>query len=256
MRNLFLLFFIAIFTFISCNEQDKIIQLNSILDASYELNNRTLNNYKGDYYMIIQENYRRKVIELNKLDLKFENLISTINNSIVNKKWNLKKIDSASNEIFKELPNIVDNRKDYLLPEFKKPKTNSNELYLKYIKNRLVIAMTYAFEYNSQITVAHCVFGELKIDSIISKQNKNGIKLTLTSRNGQTKEEKRQVLINNIKFNGLEKKIDYKLKDNYSFTDIEFDSLQKGIYKINGVLRFYEREGKVDIPFHKEFKIE
>ena len=55
---------------------------------------------------------------------------------------------------------------------------------------------------------------------------------------------------------GKEEKVDCKLKDNYSFVDIELDSLQSGIYKINGILRFYNRKQKFDIPFEKEFKVE
>lgn len=52
------------------------------------------------------------------------------------------------------------------------------------------------------------------------------------------------------------KKIYYKLKDNYSFADIEFDSLQSGIYKISGILKYYDRSGELESWFEKEFEVE
>jgi hypothetical protein len=257
MKNRFLVYFLAIFTLFSCNnQQGEITELNSFLQANYEFNIRTLNKYKGNYYQIIEEKPSRKDEKLIQLDSKFELLISNIDIAITNKESKLENITLESNEILNEIPKIVNNRKDYLLPEFKQSNTNSNELSLKYIKNRLVIAMAYAFEYNSTRTVWVDGLYKIKVDSIISRKTKNGTELTLTSKYGQDIRENRHIIINKIEFNGIEKKADYKLNKNYSFADIEFDSLQKGNYKINGLLRYYERDGKIDIPFQKEFKVE
>ena len=231
-------------------------QMNSFLQANYEFNNRTLNKNKGEYYRIIEEMPTRKIEKLNQLDSKFELLISKIDNAISNKESNLKTIIAESNEILIEIPKLVDNRKDYLLPEFKQPESDSDDLSLKYVKNRLVIAMAYVFEYASRQTYSVDGLYKVQIDSVITRKTDNGIKLTLTSKYGHNIKENRHIIIDNIEFNGQEKKVNYNLKDNYSFADVEFDSLKSGTYKINGILRFYHRERKFDIPFDKVFTVE
>lgn len=255
-RSIVLIFSVSIFTFFSCNNnQEELKEIHLFLQDNFEFNNRTLNKNKGDYYRIIEEMPSRKIEKLNILDSKFELLISKIDKAISNKESNLKIINSELNQILNQIPKIVNNRKDYLLPEFKQPKTESNELSLKYMKNRLVIAMAYAFEYASRQTYSVDGLNKVKIDSIISRKTKNGIKLTLTSRFGQPIRENRHILIDKIELNGKEEKVDFKLKDNYSIADIEFDSLQTGTYKIDGILRFYHRERKFEIPFDKTFKV-
>jgi len=257
MKSQILVYFLSIFILFSCNNKDnELTEMNSFLQANFEFNNRTLNKNKGDYYRIIEEMPSREIEKLNELDSRFESLIFAIDRAIKNKEKNLENIIAESNEILNEVPKIVDNRKDYLLPEFKQPKTDSKDLSLKYIKNRLVIAMAYAFEYASRQTYSVDGLYKVDIDSIISRKTDSGIKLTLTSRFGQPIKENRHILINKIELNGKEQKIDFELKDNYSFADIELDSLQSGIYKMNGILRFYHREQKFDIPFEKEFKVE
>ena len=119
-----------------------------------------------------------------------------------------------------------------------------------------MIAMAYAFEFDSRKTSWIFTLNEVKIDSVISQQKENGIILTLTSKTGQESKKNRHIVIQSIKLNGKERNIDYELKDNHSFADIEFDSLQKGSYYINGVLRYYTRNGKIDIPFDKKFDYE
>ncbi|MFC7445315.1 hypothetical protein [Mesoflavibacter profundi] len=256
MKNQFLVLFFATLILVSCKDQkEELIEINTFLLANYEFNNRTLNKNKGEYYRIIEEMPSREIEKLNELDSRFESLISTINKAIENKEKNLKNIVVESDKILNELPKIVDNRKDYLLQEFKQPKTGSNDLSLKYLKNRLVIAMAYAFEYASRQTYSIDGLYKVKVDSIIQRKTDNGIKLTLTSRFGQPIKENRHILINKIELNGKEEKINFKLKDNFSFADIELDSLQTGNYKMNGILRFYHREQKFDIPFEKEFKV-
>jgi hypothetical protein len=259
MKNQILVYFLSIFilSLSSCkNQEEELTEINSFLQTNFEFNNRTLNKNKGDYYRIIEEMPSREIEKLNELDSRYELLISAINKAIENKGNNLENIIAESNEILNEVPKIVDNRKDYLLPEFKQPKTGSYDLSLKYIKNRLAIAMAYAFEYASRQTYSVDGLYKVDIDSIISRKIDNGIKLTLTSKFGQSIKENRHILINKIELNGKEEKIDFKLNDNYSFADIELDSLQSGIYKINGILRFYHREQKFDISFEKEFKVE
>ncbi|EDP95304.1 hypothetical protein U8527_15910 [Kordia algicida OT-1] len=257
MKNQILVYFLIISTFFSCNtQQEELSEMHLFLQANYEFSNRTLNKNKGDYYRMIEDVPRKKIENLHELDVKFEMLISKIDSAIKHKESNLESIIAESDEILNEVPKMVNNRKDYLLPAFKQPITNSNDLTLKYIKNRLVIAMAYVFEYASRITYAVDGLYSVKVDDIITRKTESGIKLTLTSRHGQAIKENRHIIIDKIERNGVEEKVEYKLKDNYAIADVALDSLQTGIYKINGMLRFYHREGKFDIPFDKTITVE
>ncbi|PQJ31984.1 hypothetical protein BST92_08630 [Nonlabens arenilitoris] len=255
MRLLFVLLCSTFFLF-SCEEKiEGSEEMSSYLRQSFEFNNRILNKYKAEYCQLTESQPSREIVRLNELDAKFKSLIIKIDEAILNDAYNLKNITSESKEIFNELPKIVDNRKDYLLNQLIEPKNNSHELRLRYLKNRLVIAMAYAFEYGSRKTLSVDSFYKVEIDSIISRKIENGIKLTFTSEYGQAIKENRHIIINQMELNGQQKMIDYKLKDNYSFADIEFQSLQKGTYEIDGALRFYGRDGEIDIPFHKTMEV-
>lgn len=260
MKKRFLLYFLGIIVFVSCkNTQDEMTELNSFLQTNYEFNTRAFNQYRGDYYQRIEEQPSRKNENLNQLDLKYELLIKDIDKAISSKEDNLEKIVADYQTIVNEIPEIVNHRKDYLPNNLDITKLNtsgSKEFYLNFIKNRLTIAMAYAFEYAGRITGVADGLYTVEVDSITTKRTENGIKLTLASKHGQSIKENRHIIINSIEFNGHEKNFDFNLKDNYSFADIELDSLQNGNYKINGILRFYHRERKFDIPFEKEFKVE
>lgn len=254
----YILFIILILSFFSCKKnQIEIDELNSFLQTNYEFNNRVLNKHKATYYNLISENPSRKIEKLNELDSIFTNLIFEIEKS--KKKSSNKLILSKSKELLQKLTKIVNNRKDYLTTEYDKLdylKLESDEVRLNYLKNKLVISMSYAFEYASLKTISCDGLILVEIDSIMSSKYKKGVKLTLTSKNGQIDRENRHILINNLILNGKESKLKYKIEDNYSFADIKFDSLKKGTYHLNGTLRYYEREGKIDIPFEKKFSIE
>ncbi|WP_179321170.1 hypothetical protein [Winogradskyella helgolandensis] len=256
MKNHFLVYFIAISTLFSCNnQQEELNEMNSFLKTNYEFSNRILDSNRADYYTLIQEKPSLKIEELNQLDSQLDKLIFKIDNAILNKEFDLEKTIAESNHILRELKKIVKHIEDYSFQEFEQPKTNSNELVLNYLKNRLVIATINAFEYANGFTSTEPKF-ERAVDSIITSKTENGIKLTLTSKFGQSITENRHVVINSIKFNGQEKKVYFKLKDNYSFADIEFDSLQSGTYKIDGLLKFYGRYGEVESWFEREFIVE
>ncbi|WCO03495.1 hypothetical protein [Psychroserpens ponticola] len=255
MKNRFLVYFLAIFTFFSCKNQQEEISDNSFYQANYEFSNKVLNRYKREYYLKIEEQPSRKIDELNQLDSRFQLLISNIDKAISNKDSNLEEITSEYNKILNAIPKIVNNRKDYLSSEFKPIKSNSNELNLNYIKNRLSIAMTYAFEYANRTTYASDKLITAKINSYSSKIGDNGIKVSLTSNLELYKIKNRHIIVNKIEFNGREKKVEYTLKERYSFVDFEFDSLQKGTYRINGIFRFYEGNKKIDIPINEVFTV-
>ena len=261
MKTQFLVYSLVIFTFFSCqNQREETTELNSFLQSNYEFNFRVLNHNRGNYFQRIEEQPYRAVDKIDQLDSKFEILIANIDRAIANKENNIENIISDFQIIMDEIPKIVNNRTDYLQTEFdniEKVKTDSNEFYLNCLKNRLVIATSYAFEYSVNNWIDDFDgLHKVNVNSYFTKINENGIKLSLTSKYGQTIRENRRIIINEIEFNGNEKKINYELKDNFSFADIEFDSLQKGSYQINGILRYYERDEIFDIPINEKFEVE
>ena len=260
MKNYFPVFIYIFFTLVSCNKREaEMNELNSYLLKNSEFNIRFFNAHRAKYFIKSEETYVINNEKLNQLDAKYEILIKKIDRAISSKDANLDEIVSDYQSIVCEIPNIINEKIVYSKDEIKsleKFKTNSKEFYLNSIKNRLVISMAYAFEYANNQVIMTCGLRELKVDDIIlSRTKENRVKLTLTSKQGQRIRDT-HILVNNIKLNGKEKKVDYELNENYSFADIEFDTLQKGNYQIKGSLRYYAPSGKIDIPFEKEFKVE
>ena len=89
----------------------------------------------------------------------------------------------------------------------------------------------------------------------MTKNQNDKIKITLSSDIAQIDRKNRHVVINNIMVNGVEKNVNYQIMDTYDFSDIILDSLPKGTYKLNGVLRYYLDFGKHEIPFEESFTV-
>lgn len=257
MRVQIILYLIISVFILSCDNSEKEQnELALFLEENFEFNNRLLNTYKAEYYQVSADQPSRKINRLEQLDETFEELMSDIDKAISNGTGKTDSIKSKTAKIKKELPLLVDNRQDYLLTNIQQPNVFKTELELRYLKNRLVISMAYAFEYASRKTVWVDGFYKIEVDSIITQKTKDGIKLTLTSEFGQAIDDDRHVVIKSIKLNGQPQDIDYKLKSNYSFADIDFPRLLNGTYEVKGALRFYGREGQIDIPFQKIFEVE
>ncbi|WP_179009249.1 hypothetical protein [Winogradskyella forsetii] len=256
MKNLFLVYFLVIFSFLSCkNQQDKLSELNLLYQDNYEFSNKILNRNRSFYYFIIEERPIQKIEALNQLDLSYQLLISDLDKAISNPQSNLKNITSEYNRIANEIPKIVNDRKNYLISGFEPIKPSSDELNLNAMKLRLTMAMAYAFEYAglASYQTDSTFFG---IKSYSSKTKCNGIKLSLTSNNDLKQAYNRNITIKKIELNGKEIELKYTYKDNYSFADIEFDSLQKGEYKINGIFKFSKEGYELQIPINEKFKVE
>lgn len=206
MKHHFPFYFAIVLTLFACNKKtDELNEMNSFLKTNFEFNNRILKSERRDYHTLIQELPSLKIDELDKLDSQFDLLIFKIDSLILAEETDLDKTISESNHIFRKAKEIVKNIADYSMEEFKKPKTNSNELILNHLKNRLVIAMSNAFQYANGFTLTSPTYTR-GIDSIITSKTENGIKLTLTSKYGQSVPDNRDIQINSIKFNGQEKK--------------------------------------------------
>ncbi|RED37915.1 hypothetical protein DFQ10_1141 [Winogradskyella eximia] len=260
MRKLLLLYYLLFFALSSCEKNiDEQTDFNSFLESNYEFNNRNLNQNRAYYYTRIEEIPEKKIDRLNNLDPKVEALISDIDKAIKNEKSSIENLISEYRIILDEIKQIVKFDKDYLITELnqrKKTKNYSNKFRLNIIKNELVIAMNYVFEYAN--TAKHYADGFRKLDSIntrITQIQNNSIKINLSSDIAQSIKENRHIIIDNIKLNGINEKIDYKIMENHSFADIELDSLKNGKYTLNGILRYYHRNGKIDIPFRETFEI-
>lgn len=257
MRIKILKLFLVFLLYNACNNpQKENSEINTFLKTNYEFNSRVLNLTKAKYYNLVSDQSSRRNIELEKIDIIFQSLIKEIDKAIIMKEDNIKTIIDKRENLLLKIPKTINNRKDFQIHKIKNIALSSNELQLNYIKNELVIALCYAFEYNSLITSINDSLSYVKVDNIEFRKTNNKYILTLSSKYGQRFPENRHILIKSIQENKNDKHVSYKIKDNYSFANIEFDTLQKGNYKINGVLKFYERDGEFEIPFEKTFSIE
>ncbi|WP_348745525.1 hypothetical protein [Tenacibaculum sp. 190524A05c] len=251
------LFYSLIFIFLfSCKpEQVEINELNNMLNENLKFNERVLNIFRGQYYQLASEKPARKIKNLDELDVKFDSLISLIDNAIItNTKNNYEKIILLSNEVLTKTHKIANYKTNTL--SFKLDETKDGLHKLKLLKGKLVLAMANTFEYACNIPCDLSIIRKVEIDSIISKHTNQGTNLTLTSKYGQSIKENRRIIINKIEHNGKEKKLDYTLNKNYSMVDIEFNSLEKGTYVIDGIFRVYTKDVNIDIPFNKKAIVE
>lgn len=255
--NNYIFIFVVLLVY-SCNdssrgETDKMIQF---LNTNYEFNLRVLNNNKAKYYNLVDDQPIRKNIKLERLDSIFKLLISEIDEALIKKEISKKVIFNKGNKFLSDLTETVRDRKDFQISNFQNIESKSDELQLNFIKNEIVIAMSYAFEYNSLLTSIRDGYSYAKIDKIVLDKFDNKYKLTLFSEFGQKNIKNGHVLINSIKRNKIYEKVSFNIKNNYSFADIEFDTLQPGTYKIEGIIKYYDREGEFEIPFQKPFVVE
>jgi len=228
------------------------IELNSFLEVNYEFNNKTFNLNRGHYYMRIEEQPSGKIEKLNELDSKFELLILDIDNAILNKKNNINKVILEYNNILNEVKKIVNLNKDYLIADFDsiiKTKTYSNKFRLNAIKNRLVIAMSYAFEYASRKRYAIDRLISVKIDTETTYQDKNSVKITLLSEHLQKTREKGHIIIDKFQLNNFDQ-IDNKvnsIESDSTLEKTEFDWVElTGITTDGGgILKVWRNEKQI-----------
>lgn len=252
-----ILFYSLIFIFLlSCKpKQVEINELNNMLNENFEFNERVLNLFRGQYYQIASEQPSRQIKNLDELDVKFDSLISLIDKALItNNKDDYQKIILQSNEVLTKTHKITNYKSNYF--SFKLDETEDELHKLRLLKGKLVLAMANTFEYACNIPCELSIIRKVEIDSIISKHTNQGTNLTLTSKYGQSIKENRRIIINKIEHNGKEKKLDYTLNKNYSMVDIEFNSLEKGTYVIEGIFRVYTKDGNIDIPFNKKAIVE
>ena len=261
MKNYLLVFGIITFTFLSCEKnQEEIKAFNSYLKANYEFNTKTLNIQKGEYYIRASEKIEFHNEKLNELDTKFEVLITDVEKAISSKETNIEHIIARYEEILNEIPQITNHNKEYLIKELGVgiyDKTNTIEFRLNIFKNKLVMSMYYAFEYINKPTFIACGFRRIESANTEIKHNTDkNVTVTLSSDVIQLEKENRQIIVNSIHHNGRKTETNHFINDNYAFADITLDSLQKGNYKLIGVVRYYLRSGKIDIPFEESFKVD
>lgn len=261
MKNYLYIISIWMLTLYSCNtNQKQMATFNSLLTENYEFATKTLNVNKGEYYLRIEERPEFKNPKLNQLDSTFEKLMKDID-EVIQENSNIEDIILRSEALLTAISEIVKNHEDYLTTPLNKmvyDESISSAYRLLLIKNKLSIAMSYAFEYafGNSILGLGCQFGRsASVDTKISYDTNNNVVITLAGKGIQQDRENRHIIINALERNGKATRVDHFLHTNYAFADIKFDSLQKGNYQLNGIVRYYKRTGKIDIPFEESFTV-
>jgi len=256
MKHQILVYLFVIFSIFSCkNQQDERTEFDLLYQDNYEFSNKILNRNRSFYYFILEERPHQKIEALNQLDLSYQSIISDIDTAILTKDNDMEIIISEYNRILNAIPKIVDDKKDFLLSGFEPIKRSSNELNPNFMKLRLTMAMAYAFEYAGQ--ALHMTGQELfEMNSYSSKTKDNGVKLSLTSNRALNKTYNRHIELDTIECNGKEIEIKYTYKDNFSFANIEFDSLEKGNYRIKGTFKYTKDGYDMVVPINEAFIVE
>jgi len=258
MKIKFLAYFTIALFVSSCEDgQYEMHELNSFLKANYDFNYRIYNQRKDQYYTFISEDSNNRYPMLDELDSDYKMLISKIDLAISDSITDIKPIILDYDNLSRKLVEFMNNSNDYLLPEIKlleEARNVSNEFRLNVIKNRLAIQMVYAYEFRYEPHLE--IPSSIELKSNIVKGNGGGIKLTLSNKIVQKHGNSGRIIITKFRLNGNNKKANYKTNKNYSFADVIFDSLENGNYTLDGVLRFYERDGEFEVPFSKNFVVE
>lgn len=239
----------------SCSNKEK--EIIPFLKTNYSFNERVLNHFREIYYVKSSEQVDVKIEELNVLDIRYKELIFKTNKAILDKDSNVKELLLEGNEILKKTLGIVNYREDFSTKKLPNIESKDSVFQLNLMKNKLVIAMSYAFEYAGRDRFS--VDRIRKLDSVNTRvtSNKNkSIQINLSSDIVQEIPRKRVVtLIDQMMYKGKEKKLNYTLINDYTFANILLDSLADGKYKLKGKVKIYNRNGEFDIPFEEKFEI-
>ncbi|TCI84888.1 hypothetical protein [Tenacibaculum sp. M341] len=252
MKKIFTLF-LFIVTIVSCSKKEE--EMNAFLKTNFDFNERALNHFKEIYYVKSSEQSYVKNEKLDILDIMYKQLISEIDIATLNKTSNVKDLIHRGNEILNKLKGIVDNNEEFFIHELFNEKSYNDSFQLNIMKNKLVMSMSYAFEYASRERFA--IGGFRKLDSVDTDvvRNNNKVQINLSSDIIQQLPSKRVVKVDQILFEGKQREINYELVKDYTFSNILLDSLSQGKYEIKGKVKIYDRAGEFDIPFKEKFEV-
>ncbi len=210
------------------------------------------------YHMIAEEKPSTRIKNLDAIYKTYGELSSKLNAAIVAENTEIEPLQTKYNQLLDEIEQFVKTDKSYtinrILTNNKNHQLNA-KYHLNIMRNNLVIAMSYAFEHSSKPASIKNNIKSLKHVDIKVTQNYYRTVLSLSSAIAQTSNEYRSVIVDKISKDGINTDMKYTVLDNTSFSDITFDSLQRGNYFIQGKLEFKERGKILVVPFSNEFEI-
>ena len=254
---------LIILTFTSCdNSKQEVEELNKFLKVNYEFNKNILNLQRSIYFTKIGDNPNRKLNGFSVVEKEYDKLIARIDNEILGKTDNIENLLNDYHSLIRKIEKLVKSNKKYTLDrkltDFETI-SNNDEFRLNIMKNNLVIVFTEALNYSNGTGWISDSFNSLNNETIETKvlsNYNNSATIVLSSKFAQTNKENRHIKIKEITLNGLKKNIKYKISENYSFSDIKLDSLEKGTYEINGFTKYYfDRDENLEIPFKQKIEI-
>ena len=253
-----LLYLIIISCLSSCNRDDKNDSINSFLITNFDFNTRDLNTKKAYYNQLsIEQPNKYGSFKLN--DSIYKVIQKKLDNSI---SQNHKASDSLLikyQKFINYLETAVEGDSTYmihdkmLIPDDLK---NDSQTHVLILKNNLAISMSYTYEYLTRYRTYDdnfYVFDHIDAKAIINNVNKTEI--ILSSEIAQHNPYNRHVLVDQLTSNRKKIDLKYESVEDFSFYKIVLDSLENGIYNLEGRVKYYNRDGEFEVPFSQEFEV-
>ncbi|WP_298420350.1 hypothetical protein [uncultured Kordia sp.] len=265
--RLLLSFSFIFYSFSSCQIEvsDELKTFTAFLETNHAFNIIGLNRAKAIYFKKSKEIPIIHSEKLNTINVAYERLMLKIDRSITVKETSIEPLIQEYDNFFTEIKTLFLSL--YNLPTHYRKKLaphitamndiNFNTEYrLKAMKNSLTLSMIFAYQsiYGSLVTTSVCGIIRVRINTAVAL-HENLAKITLKSALIQTVEEEKNISIDKITVNGIDKKLKYNIAKNQNFTDIILDSLAPGTYQIEGKVQYFDRNGKKDIPFRETFEV-
>lgn len=232
--------------------------LNSFLNENYQIKAKVLKNQQEEYSIKVQEIPRTRNIKLDTVWIKYEALISKLTQNITSKNHSIETIQNEYHQLLNEIETIVQKEDGYTIDRLLTTNNTSQldkEYHLRMMRNNLIIAMSYTFEYlNKPPSIIHDVSTIKHIETKV-KQLDDRVLITLSSVKAQLVQKGRHLFIDQILLNDSKINIEPTIVKNVSFANIVLDSLQSGNYSIQGKIHINEEGKIIEIPFLQKFEV-
>ncbi|MEM6722029.1 MAG: hypothetical protein AAF611_22060 [Bacteroidota bacterium] len=246
----------------SCDQNDirkDLKALNSFLYENYKTNEKVLKNELEEYKIRCEEQPQTQNPKLDVVYSKYKELTPQISERIVSKNTDVKAIQYGYEKVLNALELIVQNHEGYTINRILSNANASqldSEYQLQIMRNNLVMAMSYAFEYvnNPPNSFRQDIANLTQVDSEVS-QLYNRTRITLSAAALQIPSKNKYVSVDRILLNDSEIDTSPEILNNTAFGTIILDSLQSGKYFIQGKLRLHKDKNIFDMPFLQKFEV-
>ncbi|WP_298511564.1 hypothetical protein [uncultured Kordia sp.] len=241
------------------SKSEELKLLDSFIETNYAFNKIVLNKQKAAYFKQ-QKEFPEINMELpNNLESSYKTLISKIDDALTSKESNIDSLALEYNQFLVTVKNLLAKYYYKKLEQYTTTANNlsfSNEYRLKSMKNCLILSMRYIYEsfQGNLVPGFGCGFRRVRINADVNQQESLA-KITLISNYIIPIKGEENIKINKIVLNNVDQKMKYNISEIHDFTDILLDSLKSGNYQIEGSVQFFDRNGKIDIPFRETFEI-